>query len=271
MDHKMSKNETYIQSNKEAWSKLAKDHYLHFMALIKNKNLHLNPIVEKELGDLKGKKILHLQCNTGADSIALALKGALVTGVDLVPENIHYAKELAKIANVNCQFIASDVLKLKSVLNDSFDIVLTTDGVLGWIPDLISWGDIVHHFLNDDGFLYVHDGHPFMMIFDENDLDDGKLSPKYPYFKKTPDLDPYIGGYASQAVKADNYYWGHQMEDLLNGLIYNNLYLTYFKEYDYCIPGMGGNQTNADGFSYYPKLKGALPLVYSLKARKLKV
>lgn len=264
----MKNNDTLIESNKNAWATLAKTHYNTYYKLIKTGNLTLNPLVEKELGDIKGKKVLHLQCNTGADTIYLAQKGAIITGVDIVEENIHYAKKLAKLANVEARFIASDILTLLDIHQETYDIIMTTDGVLGWIPDLNEWGKIVKTLLKPEGFVYIHDSHPFMMIFDEKALDNGTLIPKYPYFDLTPDKDDFIGGYASNAKPAENYYWGHAIETILNGLINNDLYLTYFKEHPRCVPGMGGCKKDDQHLSYYPQLDGKLPLVFSLKAKK---
>ncbi len=265
----MKHNEDYIKANQSAWAKLAQAHFNRFKPLIEQNRLTLNPIVEKELGDVRGKKILHLQCNTGADSIYLAKKGALVTGVDIVKENIYYAKKLAQIAGVKARFITSDILRLLDIHQEAYDIVMTTDGVLGWIPDFYLWGHTVFSLLKPEGFLYIHDGHPFMLIFDEEALDQGKLMPKYPYFDLTPDKDEFIGGYASEAKSADNYYWGHSFETILNGLIHNNLHLTYFKEHPRCVKGMGGSKIDTEGLSYYPEFDSKLPLVFSLKAKKL--
>lgn len=265
----MSTNEREIQANKEAWSKISKDHYEHFKVLLSRADFKLNPIVEEELGDVCGKKILHLQCNTGADSILLARKGAIVTGVDLVPENIYYARKLAEEFGLNnMEFIESDVLKLMDVHQGEYDIVMTTDGVLGWLPDLNKWGEVVSHFLKEDGFFYLHDSHPFMLIFDESQLPQGNLIPMYPYFKMTPDLDTSIGGYASETKEAENYFWGHQLSTIINGLLTGGLYITFIKEYDRCDPGMGGSALDANGFAFYPKLEGKLPIVFSLKAQK---
>lgn len=73
----------------------------------------LNSIVKRELGDISGKKLLHLQCNTGADSILLARMGAEATGVDLVPENVHFAGRLAQELGVDdVSFVISDIMEL---------------------------------------------------------------------------------------------------------------------------------------------------------------
>lgn len=256
--------------NKQAWGKIAAAHYEHFKEKLALASFALNPIVSEELGDVRGKKILHLQCNTGADSILLARKGAWVTGVDFAPENTHYAKKLAQDFEVeNVRFVTADVLKLAEVHEGKYDIVLTTDGVLGWLPDLNQWGKTIACFLEDDGFFYLHDSHPFMLIFDEEALAKGELLPKYPYFQKEADLDHHIGGYAAGVTEADNYFWGHQLSTIVNGLLHGGLYVAYLREYDRCVPGMGGSARDDEGLSYYPELKGKLPLVMSLKAKKL--
>ena len=259
-----------IEANKLAWGKISEAHFEHFKVRLADEDFRLNPIVEAELGDITGKRILHLQCNTGADTILLARKGAIVTGVDLVPGNIHYAKELAEHFGIDhVSFVESDVLKLSEVHQGEYDIVMTTDGVIGWIPDLESWGRTISHFLKDDGFFYLLDAHPFMLIFDEHGLAEGKLIPKYPYFKMTADPESHIGGYASESVEAENYYWGHQLSTIVGGLIAGNLHITYLKEYDRCAEGMGGSHRGEDGMYTYPELEGKLPLTLSLKAKRL--
>lgn len=261
--------ENKIEANKVAWGKLAQEHYERFKARLAQEDFKLNPMVEEELGNVSGKRILHLQCNTGADSILLARKGAIVTGVDLVPENIYYARKLAEdFGLTNVQFVESDVLKLMDVHEGEYDIVMTTDGVIGWLPDLNKWGQTIGHFLTKDGFFYLHDSHPFMLIFDENALPEGKLIPKYPYFQKEADMDTTIGGYASEPAQAENYFWGHQISTIINGLLSGNLYVSYIKEYDRCVPGIGGSVTDENGLRYYPDLDGKIPMVMSIKAEK---
>jgi SAM-dependent methyltransferase len=263
-------HEEIIAANEAAWSTLSKDHYEHFRKLLKDENFTLNPLVIEGLGSVVGKRILHLQCNTGADSILLARMGATVTGVDLSHENIHYATLLAQDSGIDSvQFIQSDVLKLREVHEGAYDIVLTSDGAIGWLPDLKIWGQVIAHFLKPDGIFFLHDSHPFMMIFDEEELTKGNLSPSYPYFDTAPERDTTIGGYASKPKIAENYFFGHTLSTILQGLIQAGLYLTDFREYDRCVPGMGGSRLDERGLCYYPELEGKLPLVMSLTAKKL--
>ncbi len=256
-----------VEQNRKAWNLLSKDHYEYFRNKFKEDSYKLNPIVSKELGEISGKKILHLQCNTGADTIMLAKMGADVTGVDFAPDNIHYAKKLAEELNVNnIDFIESDIMKLMEKHEGKYDIVLTSDGAIGWLPDLDKWGNTISYFLKDNGFFYMHDLHPFFLSFDEDLIDDGVLEAKYPYFGKEPDEADEIGGYASDSKEAKNYFWMYTIGSIINSLSRAGLFIEYLNEYDRCDSGMGGIEIDEEGLSYYPALENKLPIVFSLKA-----
>ncbi len=256
-----------IEKNIEAWSLLSEEHYHFYKKQFQEGNYRFNPIITDELGDISGKKILHLQCNIGADTIGLAKMGAEVTGVDIVPKNILFARQLAKDLNIDhVDFIISDIMELMDNHRGKYDIVFTSDGAIGWLPELETWGKTIRFFLKDDGFLYVHDGHPFFMVFDEEKIADGVLEIRYPYFSKIPDRSYEIGGYASDSKEAENYYWNYTVSELINSLAKADLFIEFFNEYDRCVPGMGGTHTDEDVLSYYPSLQGAIPLVFSLKA-----
>lgn len=69
-----------------------------------------------------------------------------------------------------------------------------------------------------------------MMIFDEEQLPNGHLISKYPYFDTQPEHNTTIGGYASEPKAPDNYFFRHTLTTLLQVLIHTWLYLTDFKE-----------------------------------------
>ena len=155
-----------IESNKQAWGKISEEHYHHFKALLSDDNLHLNYYIQEELGDISGKEIIHLQCNTGADTLILAKTAKSVVGVDLVPDNIFFANKLAGDLNFkNVKFIEADIMTLSKVHGEKYDIVFTSEGVLGWLPDLNVWANTIRSLLKDNGYLYVFDSHPFFLSF----------------------------------------------------------------------------------------------------------
>ncbi|WP_167955174.1 class I SAM-dependent methyltransferase [Anaerosporobacter faecicola] len=259
-----------IDCNKEAWGLLSQDHYATFLNRYQKGAYQLNSIIQKELGNVTGKRIIHLQCNTGADTIQLAKMGASeVVGVDLVPDNVVYAKKLAKELGVNqAQFIESDIMKLSELHMGQYDIVFTSEGVLGWLPDLDVWANTISHLLSEDGFFYIFDSHPFFLSFDESKLGKNVTEIKYPYFGKEPDESEEIGGYASEVKEgAKNYFWMHTVSDIINALTRAGLHVEFFNEYPENYYNIGDmDEIKGTGLYEYVQNKDKYPISFSLKA-----
>jgi SAM-dependent methyltransferase len=257
----------HIEANKQSWGVLAKDHYETYKArLLANETL-LNSTQIQELGDIADKSLIHLQCNTGADTLSLARMGAQVTGIDLVPENIHFARKLAIDCGIDdARFIESNVLEIMDRHHEKYDIVFTTEGVLCWLPDLYLWARNIRHLLADDGFLYVMDGHPFFMVWDEDKLPE--LVVKYPYFDKSADQADWIGGYASESKKATNYSWMYTMGEIITALSESGLHVEWLHEFDWLYYQLSAEKQaqDAQGNWGYPEHRRKLPYTFSLKA-----
>ncbi|MGC9393902.1 MAG: class I SAM-dependent methyltransferase [Anaerolineae bacterium] len=261
----------YIEANKQSWGIIAQDHYETFKARLLVNETTLSQTQIEELGDIAGKKLIHLQCNTGADTLSLARMGAKVTGVDLVPENIHYARKLAADLSIqDARFIESNVLESMDnampACHEKYDIVFTTEGVLCWLPDLHLWARNVRHLLADDGFLYVLDSHPFYMLWDEEKLPG--LVVKYPYFQKNADEDGWIGGYASESKPATNYSWMYTMGEIVTALSQAGLHIEWLHEFDWLFFRLSAEKQikDAQGNWIFPEHRGKLPYTFSLKA-----
>ena len=257
----------YIDANRNSWGRVAEDHYKAFKRFLSGNASTLSETVRTELGDIEGKKLIHLQCNTGADTISLARLGAIVTGVDLVPENVYYAERLADdFAIHDARFIESNVLEIMLKHDEKYDVVYTTEGALCWIPDLYLWAQNVRHLLADNGFLYVLDGHPFFMAWDEDKLPE--LVVKYPYYDHAPSRDEWIGGYASESKEGVNYSWMYNMADIINALSQAGLHIEWFHEFDWTYYRVSAEKQIEDGTRrwVYPQHKDKLPFTFSLKA-----
>jgi SAM-dependent methyltransferase len=254
--------------NKKAWGLLSKDHYEHFKKQFLDGNRRLSSINEEELGDISGKSVIHLQCNTGADSISLAQKGASVTGVDIVPDNIFYAKKLSKELGIeNIEFIESDLMDFKEKHTKKYDMVFTTEGVLCWLPDLNKWAETIKHLLKDNGILYVLDSHPFYFTFDEEKLCKNVLEVKYPYFVRETEHGETIGGYAAEPRKAETCEWMYRISDIINPLAKEGLTIEFFNEHDTLFFDLGGMERIINGEYRYPFFEKKIPFTFSLKAR----
>lgn len=223
------------------------------------------------LGDVRGKSLLHLQCHFGMDTISWARRGARVTGVDFSEEGIKAARALADEIGVEATFIQSDLYELPQVLKEQFDIVFTSQGVLGWLPDLEEWAQVISHFLKPGGIFYIVEVHPFVLVFDER-RDDQNLRLRYPYFHRAAPLEfQEQGTYAvpDAPVEGTAYYWIHSLSDIIGSLVRSGLSLESFGEYSLMswahFPWMTRRE---DGNWELPGDKGGIPLMFSLKATK---
>jgi SAM-dependent methyltransferase len=131
------------------------------------------------LGDIKGKTLLHLQCNAGQDTLSLAKSGAVVTGVDISDTAIDFACQLSKDSGIPATFFRSDVydwLDLAITREERFDIVFSSYGAICWLSDLRRWADSIGKILSPGGKLVLMEFHPFASIFEVD------WSIKYDYF-----------------------------------------------------------------------------------------
>ena len=161
----------YLEINRKSWNSRVDVHlksdFYDVKGFLEGES-SLNDIELGLLGDIKGKSILHLQCHFGQDTISLGRLGANVTGVDLSDKAIDNAKILAKKANVNATFICCDIYDLPTYLNEQFDIVFTSYGVIGWLPDMGKWAKIISNYLKPNGKFIFVEFHPILWVFDDD-------------------------------------------------------------------------------------------------------
>jgi len=124
----------------------------------------LPPVVQRTLGDLKGKRVLHLHCGTGEATARLAELGAVATGVDARPGALETARERwPKILWVdgNPQSLPRQLRRHR------FDLVYSGEGVLGHLDDLAGWATGIAAALREHGELLVFDDHPVADCVDD--------------------------------------------------------------------------------------------------------
>src|SRR5947199_352611 len=107
-----------------------------------------------EVGPVDGKELLHLQCHFGLDTLCWARLGARVTGIDFSAAAISQARALAQEVGLDARFVQSDIYELPQHLEGGFDVVYTSRGVLGWLPDIERWGRAAAHCVSPGGFFY---------------------------------------------------------------------------------------------------------------------
>ena len=161
----------YLDINKKLWNNKTAIHYqsdfYDVKTFIEGRNT-LNQIELQLLGDVSGKSILHLQCHFGQDSISLARLGANVTGVDFSDKAIEKANNLAQMTQSDAKFICCDIYSLKDHLNEKFDMVFTSYGSIGWLPDVGLWANIINYYLKPNGQFIMADFHPVIWMFNND-------------------------------------------------------------------------------------------------------
>lgn len=259
----------YLDINKKLWNEKVAHHVdsdFYNMPSFLAGNSSLKPIELDLLGDIKGKKIVHLQCHFGQDSISLARMGATVTGVDFSEAAIEKANELAKQTEADARFICTDIYNLPNVLDEQFDIVFTSYGTIGWLPDMDKWAGVVAHFLKPGGQFIIVDFHPVVWMFD-NEFS----HIQYPYFNKEAIIETLNGTYADREAPLQNTEigWNHPISEILNALLAKGLALKHFGEYDYSPYNCFNNMEEFEPEKFrVSHLGNKIPMVYSIVMNK---
>jgi ubiquinone/menaquinone biosynthesis C-methylase UbiE len=259
--------------NQELWDEVAPVHFKAYkeVQLLREGGSSLDEIELREMSEVRGKTLLHLQCHIGTDTLSWARQGAVVTGVDFSTQSIAYARQSQQELQLPATFLVCNVYDLPLVLQERFDIVYTSRGVLCWLKDLDQWAQIVAHFLKPSGFFYIMETHPLCNVFEETKPDE--LAIAYPYFH-TPEptlWDEAQPDYADDKYipQHPSYEWSWSIGDILNSLIKAGLQIEFFNEYERLFfkryPGM---VEYPERWFQFPQFAGKLPLLFTLKARK---
>lgn len=226
----------------------------------------------EEVGDVAGKDLLHLQCHFGIDTLSWARLGARVTGVDFSERAVEIARELAADVSLPATFVCADVLELRDHLTGAFDVIYTSHGVLGWLPDLARWAQVIAHFLRPGGTFYITELHPFVWPFDDSEgaVD---LRVRYPYFAgETPLPFPVQGSYADREAHVEQkveYCWPHSIGELVSVLAAVGLRIEFLHEWPFLLWPLPFLVEHPDGTWRLPAdREGEIPLTFSLKATK---
>lgn len=229
----------------------------------------LRPLEIAELGDVSGKTLLHLMCHFGQDTLCWARRGARVTGADLSDKAIDLARSLATELGLEARFLVGDIYDLPARLDERFEIVFTSWGVLTWLSDLPRWGRLVADYLAPGGSFYLAEIHPVAMALDVRD--DGVLAFDYSYLSEGAAGRYESTSYADPTTVCANtvsYQWDHTLGEVVCALVDAGLVIEFLHEWPFSVyqrwPSM---VEDADGWWYLPERRD-VPLSFSLRAHK---
>jgi SAM-dependent methyltransferase len=228
-----------------------------------------------EIGDVRGLSLLHLQCHFGIDTLSWARLGATVTGADFSQAAVDLATRTASEIGLGDQarFVRSDLFELPNVLDGEFDLVYTSRGVLGWIPDIKRWAQVVAHFVRPGGRFYIAEIHPVANAFENENVAPGQLELVYPYWEhRAPLAFDNVGSYADPDAPVSvpmEFGWDHGLGEIVTALIEAGLRIESLREYPFVGWKLDFLVEDSEGLWRLPEsVRGELPLFFSILASK---
>jgi SAM-dependent methyltransferase len=230
----------------------------------------------EEVGDVAGKTLLHLQCHFGLDTLSWARLGAArVTGVDFSEPAIAFARELATEVGLadRARFVTSNVFDAPAALEgERFDVVYTSRGVLGWLPDIDRWADVVAACVAPGGTFFINEAHPVFWTVADEQRAPNDLHLDFDYWGGKTYSFPVEGSYADPEAEVDaevEHGWNHSLGELITALASRGLRIEYLDEKPrvyWPVSWLVEREPGAWGFP--ADQEGTLPLTFSLRARK---
>lgn len=276
------------EMNRLSWNEATKAHNSHKgdqAKFLREGGSTLFPEEVELLGDLRGKSLVHLQCNAGQDTLSIASKlGAAVTGVDISDDAIAFARQLSQESGIPATFVRADVfdyLEEAAARGEQFDRVFSSYGAIMWLSDLPRWGAGIGRILKPGGAFVLVEFHPTGLMYNEKGERD------WPYFSSEPISDGGVGDYVAFSG-GGLVSWGYQegvtdfenpnpsaefcwsIADVVTALLDGGLRLEVLREYPYangCARFENAVEDDQRRF-YTPPGVPNLPQMYALRAVK---
>jgi SAM-dependent methyltransferase len=228
----------------------------------------LQPFEVDEVGDVRGKSLLHLQCHFGQDTLSWARLGARVTGLDFSEPAIAEARRLAAEVGIDAEFVAANVYGAVDALHGrTFEVVFTGLGALVWLPDIVTWAEVCAALVRPGGRFYLAEFHPITEA-----LDDDTLEIVEPYFRPEGRRWATPGSYVDPDATTEHnatWEWTHPLGTVVTALIEAGLELRFLHEHSFTLwqrfPFL---ERHGDGTYHLPDGMPSLPMIYSLAADK---
>jgi SAM-dependent methyltransferase len=275
------------EANRDSWNSATAAHLSHKSGLAKFLREGGSTLFPEELellGDIRGLRLVHLQCNAGPDTLSLARRGADALGVDISDTAIASARRLAQDTEIPARFERGDVydwLEGAQKKADRYDLAFASYGALPWLSDLERWAQGVRGVLAPGGRLVVVEFHPVMLMYDQ------QLARKFAYSKHgepnvwAGGVDDYVAnaremlvpwGYAEGVRDFRNgspcYDYSWSLAEILGAVLRAGLRIDRFEEYAFSngYRAFDSMRRGEGGRWLLPEGEPELPLMYGLVA-----
>lgn len=269
------------EDNRRSWNSATRAHNSHKgdqAAFLAGGGSTLFPEEVELLGDVGGKRLVHLQCNSGQDSLSLAALGADVTGVDISDEAVSFAARLSRESGIPATFVRSDVYDWFDRCGPEFDLAFSSYGAVCWLSDLEAWGRGIARVLRPGGRFVAVDFHPAGLMFDM------QWKPAWDYWRHEAEtVDDGVGDYVARS-RDGLVPWGYEegmsevpepsrchlftwaISDIIEGLLGGGLVVEAFREYPWsngCV--FGERMRELPGRRFLPPVEvPRVPMMYGV-------
>ena len=196
------------EQNRRSWEAVVPAHESHrgdLAGFLRRGGSTLFPEDLQLLGgaeSVAGKRLAHLMCNTGGDTLSLARLGAEATGVDISERAVQSARRLSEESGIPADFVRSDLYDWLERTGEpetgdgpDFDLVYASYGVVCWLSDLDRWAAGLHRRLAPGGRFALVDFHPAAMMLDA----DWRLANDYYSGGEPLEADEGVGDYVGDS------------------------------------------------------------------------
>jgi len=262
--------EEYREANRKAWNQTAPYHradeqYARLLAGFRDPACSCLDAVATGLLDgigVAGRDVAQLCCNNGRELISVRRRGAArCVGFDAAGAFLEQARELAAIAEADCEFVETDIYRVPAAFDGAFDLAYITVGVLGWMPDLDGFFRVAGRLLRPGGRFLAYEQHPILDMF-EPERAGNPYEPVVSYFEtKALGEDASLDYYGNAEYAAETSYWFmHPLGEVVTACLNQGFALEHLREYPH--------NASSNNFNVYEGRTAQFPLSYSLIARK---
>lgn len=267
----------WLEANRANWDARARLHLdtpEYDLTPLREGRANLCPMEHAELPDFKGKRVLHLQCHYGRDSLVFLQDGAAeVVGVDFSPVAIAQARDIAEELGYGdrARFVECNVYDALDHIDGVFDLVYVSWGTIAWLPDLTGWARVVEGALKPGGRFYYADAHPAPFVLDDLTPEpDGRPGWFMPYFNDEVFTEAQGEDYAGDNARlpGTDHSWNHPISETLGALWDAGMVIDRINEHDSIVwPMFKMLVKGEDGMFRWPD-KRWFPLSLTIQAHK---
>lgn len=264
-----------MELNRALWDAWAEDHFGSGFYGVERFRAGESTLPDFDIegaGPVAGRRLLHLQCHFGLDTLSWTRLGAEATGLDFSPKAIGLARRLVEDCGLRTRFVCANVYDAASALDgERFPVVVSTAGVLPWLPDIPRWAAVAASVLEPGGLFYLREFHPVSQVFCPTSDSPAAPRLRYPYFPTgAPVREPAEASYGGAAAVAGgtSCEWPHSLGEVIQSLLDSGLRLDAIREFPFttyrAYPWL---EEGTDGRWRWPGDQSPLPLMYSLRCR----